>query len=127
MHLVIRLFHCQCSISSSCDIDSELSASVSCNTSVAILTLLEAVLQHLCSSTLLFAKQHGRRSTLASLFLQKWLWRPNVTFLSTSSFNISYLFLPSQPFVLDVLFTAVVTTFRCVTKARLKAPESTSI
>ena len=59
-------------------------------TSVAILTLLEAVLQHFCSSTLCL--QQGRGSTLVSLFLQKLLWRHTVTFLSRSSFNI-YIFL----------------------------------
>ena len=64
---------CQCSISSSCDTDSALSVSVSCNTSLAILTLLEAVLQHFCSSTLCL--QQGRGSTLDSLFRQTLLWR----------------------------------------------------
>ena len=101
---------CQCSISSSRDIDSALSVSVSCNTSVAILTLLEAVLQHFCSSTLCL--QQGRGSMLISLFRQKLLWRHSVTFLSKSSFNISSLPLPSHSLVLDVLFTAVVTAFR---------------
>ena len=56
---------CQCSISSSCDTDSALSVSVSCNTSLAILTLLEAFLQHFCSSTLCL--QQGRGSTLDSV------------------------------------------------------------
>ena len=101
---------CQCSISCSCDIDSALSVSVSCNMSVAILTLLEAVLQHFCSSTLCL--QQGRRSTLDSLFRQKLLWRHNVTFLSKSSFNISSFSLLSHSLVLEVLFTAVVTVFR---------------
>ena len=96
------------------------SVSVSCNTSVAILTLLEAVLQHFCSTTLFL--QQGRGSTLVSLFLQKLLWRHNVTFLSRSSFNIFSLSFPSHSFVLDVLFTAVVSAFRWVTKARLKTP-----
>ena len=67
---------------------------MSCNTSVAIQTLLEAVLQHFCSSTLCL--QQGRGSTLDSLFLQKLLWRHNVTFLSKSSFNISSFPLPSR-------------------------------
>ena len=130
MHFLSAI--CQCSISSSCDIDCALSVSVSCNTAVAILTLLEAVLQHFCSFTLCL--QQGRRSTLVSLFRQKLLWRYNVMFFSKSSFsffqhsfihsfsNISSLSLPSYSFVLDVLFTAVVTAFRRVTKARLKAP-----
>ena len=111
---------CQCSISSSCDIDAALSVSVSCNTSVAILTLLEAVLQHFCSSTLCL--KQGRGSTLVSLIRHNLLWRQNVTFLSKSSFNISTLSLPSHSLVLEVFFTAVVTAFRRVTKARLKAP-----
>ena len=101
---------CQCSISSSCDIDSALSVSVSCNTLVAILTLLEAVLQHFCSSTLCL--QQGRGSTLVSMFRQKLLWRHNVTFLSKSSFNMSSLSLPSHSLFLEVLFTAVITAFR---------------
>ena len=101
---------CQCSISSSCDIDSELSISVSCNTSLAILTLLEAVLQHFCSSTLCL--QQGRGSTLVSLFRQKLLWRHNVTFLSKSSSKISSFSLSSHSLVLEVLFTSVVTAFR---------------
>ena len=46
---------------------------MSCITSVAIKTLLEAVLQHLCSSTLCL--QQGRGSTLVSLFLQKLLFK----------------------------------------------------
>ena len=71
------LFFGQCSISSSYDIDSALSVSVSCNKSVAILTLLEAVLQHFCSSTLCL--QQGKGSTLDPLFRQKLLWRHNVT------------------------------------------------
>ena len=101
---------CQCFISFSCDIDSALSVSVSCNTSLAILTLLEAVIQHFCSSTLCL--QQSRGSTLDSLFLQKLLWRHNVTFLSKSSSNISSFSLPSRSFVLEILFTAVVTAFR---------------
>ena len=52
---------CQCSISSSCDTDSALSVSVSCNTSLTILTLLEAVLQHFCSSTLCLQQGRGPR------------------------------------------------------------------
>ena len=92
------LANCQCSNSSSCDIDSALSVSVSCNTSVAILTLLEAVLQHFCSSTLCL--QQGRGSTLVSLFLL--LWRHNVVFFSRSSFNIFFYFSPSDSFVVDV-------------------------
>ena len=40
---------------------------------------------------------------------------------SRFSLNISSLYLPSQSFVFDVLFTAVATAFGCVTKARLKA------
>ena len=64
LHLVFSAI-CQCSISSSCDIDSALSVSVSCNTSLAILTLLEAILQHFCSSTLCL--QQGRGSTLDSV------------------------------------------------------------
>ena len=100
----------QCSISSSCDTDSALSVSVSCNTSLAILTLLEAVLQHFCSSTLCL--QQGRGSTLDSLLLQKLLWRHNVTFLSKSSFNISAFTFPLRSLVLEILFTAVVTAFR---------------
>ena len=104
----------QCSIPSSCDIDSALSVSGSCNTSVAILTLLEAVLQHFCSSTLCLQQRRG--STLDSLFLQKLLWRHNVTFLSKSSFNISSFSLPSRSLILEILFTAVVTAFRLVIK-----------
>ena len=98
---------CQCSMSSSCDIDSALSVSVSCNRSVTILTLLEAVLQHFCSSL-----QQGRGSTLDSLFRQKLLWRHNVTFLSKHSFYISSFSLPLHSLILEVLFTAVVTAFR---------------
>ena len=90
LHLVLSTI-CQCSISSFCDTDSALPVSVSCNTSLAILTLLEAVLQHFCSPTLCL--QQSRGSTLGSLFLQKLLWRHNVTFLFKSSFNIS-----SSPF-----------------------------
>ena len=101
---------CQCSISSSCDIDSALSVSVSCNTSLAILTLLEAVLQHFCSSSL--CSQQGRGSTLVSLFLQKLLWIHNVTFLSKSSFNISSLSFQLRSLVLEIILTAVVTAFR---------------
>ena len=101
---------CQCSISPSCDTNSALSVSVSCNTSLAILTLLEAVLQHFCYSTLCL--QQGRGSTLDSLFLQKLLWRHNVTFLSKSSFNISAFSFPLRSLVLEILFTAVVTAFR---------------
>ena len=101
---------CQCSISSSCDTDSALSVSVSCNTSLAILTLLEAVLQHFCSSTLCL--QQGRGSTLDYLFLQKLLWRHNVTFLSKFSFNISAFSFPLRSLVLEILFTAVVTAYR---------------
>ena len=100
----------QCSVSSSCDIDSALSVSVSCNTSFAILTLMEAVLQHFCSSTLCLPQ--GRGSTLDSLFLQKLLWRHNVTLLSKSSFNISSFSFPLRSLVLEILFTAVVTAFR---------------
>ena len=69
-----------------------LSVSVSCNTSLANLTLLQAVHQHLCSSN--FNLEQGTGSTLASPFLQKLLWRHNVTFLSRSFFNISSLSLP---------------------------------
>ena len=101
---------CQCSISSSCDIDSALSVSVFCNTLVAILTLLEAFLQHFCSST--FCLQQGTGSKLVSMFRQKLLWRHNVTFLSKSSFNMSSLSLPSLSLFLEVLFTAVITAFR---------------
>ena len=54
----------QCSISSSCDTDSALSVSVSCSTSLTILTLLEAVLQHFCSSTLCL--QQGRGSSVST-------------------------------------------------------------
>ena len=103
LHLVSTTIR-QCSVSSSCDIDSALSVSVSCNTSLAILTLLEAVLQHFCSSTLCL--QRGRGSTLDSLFLQKLLWRLNVTFLSKSSFNISSFSFPLRSLVLEILFTA---------------------
>ena len=85
----------QCSISSSCDTDSALSVSVSCSTSLTILTLLEAVLQHFCSSTLCL--QQGRGSTFDSLFLQKLLWRHNVTFISKSSFSISAFSFPLRP------------------------------
>ena len=99
---------CQCFISS-CDIASAFSVSVSCNTSLAILTLLEAVLQHFCSTTLRL--QQSRGSTLDSQFLQKLLWRHNVTFLSKSSINIYSFSLPSRSFVLEILFTAVVTAF----------------
>ena len=106
-------------MSSSCNIASALSFATSRNTSVAILRLLEAVLQHLCSSTPFL--QSGRGSTLVSLFLQKLLWRHNVTFLSRSFINISFFSLSSQSIVFDVLFTAVFTALRCVTKARLKA------
>ena len=101
---------CHCSIPSSCDIDSALSFSVSCSTSLAILKLMETVLQHLCSSKLCL--QQGRGSILVSLFLQKHVWRHKVTFFSSSSFNFSSLSLPSHSLVLDVLFTAVVTAFR---------------
>ena len=111
---------CYCSISSSCHIDSAYSVSGSCNTSVAILTQLEAVLQLICSSILYL--QQGRGSTLVSLFLLKLLWRHNIMFLSRSSFNISSLSLLSHSFVLDVFFTAVVTAFWWVTKTRMKAP-----
>ena len=100
----------QGSISSSCDTDSALSVSVSCNTSLAILTLLEAVLQHFFSSTLCL--QQGRGSMLDSLFRQKLLWRHNVTFLYKSSFNISSFSFPLRSLVLEILFTAVVTAFR---------------
>ena len=86
------------------------SVSVSCNTSVAILTLLEAVLQRFCSSTLCL--QQGRGSTLVSLFLQKLLWRHNVTFLSRSSFIIFSLYFPSHSLVLDVFFTAAVSAIQ---------------
>ena len=99
--------YCHCFISSSCDIDSALSVSVSCNTSVAILKLFEAVFHYPCFST--FCLQQGRGPpTLVFLFLQTLLWRHNATFLSRSSFNISSLSLPSQSIVFDVLFTAVV-------------------
>ena len=99
---------------------------MSFTSSVAILTLLEDVLQHLFSFILCF--QQGRGSKLVSLILQKLLWKHNVTFLSRSSFNISSLFLlPSQSLTLDVLFTAVSTAFRCVTKARFKASDPMSI
>ena len=94
----------------SCDIDSALSVSVSCNTSLAILKLLEVVLQHFCSSAICL--QQGRGSTIDSLFLQKLLWRHNVTFPSKSYFNISSFSLPSRSLVLEILFTAVVTAFR---------------
>ena len=109
---------CHCSISS-CKTDSALSVSVSCNISVATLTLSEAILQHFCSSTLCL--QHCRGSTVFSRFRQKLLWRHNVTFLSRSSLSISSLSLPSHSLVLNNFFTAVVTAFRCVTKSRLKA------
>ena len=85
---------CYCSISSSCHIDSAYSVSGSCNTSVAILTQLEAVLQLICSSILYL--QQGRGSTLVSLFLLKLLWRHNIRFLSRSSFNISSLSLTKK-------------------------------
>ena len=103
MPLVFSTIH-QCSISSSCDTDSALSVSVSCSTSLAILTLLEAVLQHFCSSTLCL--QQGRGSTLDSLFLQKLLWRHNVTFLSKSSFSISAFSFPSALLCQRVLLPA---------------------
>ena len=106
-YLSPSLHLCPFSIFSSRDIDSTLPVSVSCNPSVAILTLLEAVLQHFCSSTLCL--QQGRGSTFVSLFLQKRPWRHNVTFFSRSSFNISSFSLPPHSLVLDVLFTAVVT------------------
>ena len=109
LHLVLATI-CQCSISCSCDTDSALSVSVSCNTSLAILTPLEAVLQHFCSSTLCL--QQGRGSTLDSLFRQKLLWKHNVTFLSKSSFNISSFFFPLRSLVLEILFTAVVTAMQ---------------
>ena len=102
MPLVFSTIH-QCSISSSCDTDSARSVSVSCSTSLAILTLLEAVLQHFCSSTLCL--QQGRGSTLDSLFLQKLLWRHNVTFLSKSSFSISAFSFPLRSLVLEILFS----------------------
>ena len=51
------------------------------------------VLQHL-SSSILFSQQ-SRGSTLVSLFLQKLLWRHNVTFLYGSFFNTSSFSLPS--------------------------------
>ena len=87
-----------------------LLVSVSCNTSLANLTLLEAVLQHFCSSTLCL--QQGRGYTLGYLFRQKLLWRHNVTFLSKSSFNISSFSFPLRSLVLEILFTAVVTAFQ---------------
>ena len=77
--------------------------------------------QYLCSSTLYL--QQGRGSSLVSQFLQKLLWRHNVTFYSRSSFNNSSLSLPSQSIFFNVLFTAVVSAFRWVTKARLKASD----
>ena len=61
----------------------------------------EAVFQHFCSSTLCL--QQGRGSTLDSLFLQKLLWRHNVTFLSKSSFNISAFSFPLRSLVLEIL------------------------
>ena len=121
LFLCLVIWLLPCSIFSSCDIDSAISVSMSCNSSVAILTLLEAVLQQLCSSTLCLLQTRG--STLVSLILQKLLWRHNVIFLSRSYFNFSYLSLPPQSTVFNFIFSAVVTAFRCAAKARLKAAD----
>ena len=63
---------CHCFISPSIDIDSAHSVSVSCNTPLAINTFN--------TSALLPFAYKSRGSKLASLFLQKLLWRHNVTF-----------------------------------------------
>ena len=63
---------------------SAISISKYCNTSVAILTLLEAVIQHLCYSNL--CVQQGRDWTVVFLFLQKLLWRFRC-FCTTSHFS----------------------------------------
>ena len=92
---------------------------------MAILRLLEAVLQHHCSSMLCL--QQSRVSTIVYWFVQKMLWRHIVTFFSRSSFNLCSVFLPSPSVIFIVFFFAVVTAFQCVTKARMKASNPLSI
>ena len=109
---------CECLIFSYCDLESANSISVPCNTSVAILTLLEAFLQQLSFSILCLQEVEGY--TVDFVFADAVV---EVSFLSRSIFNTASFSLQSYILLFKVLVTPVATATRCVAKARLKASE----